>query len=129
MALHRCTLSTSKPKSSVERLSFIRFRTSSVTRFSSFDILFVIVFRCFPVIFTTSCEFRFSSFQFLFSVRRHPSVQRNRRSRKPRRFLRRQEHRHLRNVRGLPDASERNRRNPRLQPCLAALTLIKYALH
>src|SRR5882762_6131474 len=43
-----CTLSTSKPRRSVERLSFIRRRTSSVSRLSSFDILFVIAFCQFP---------------------------------------------------------------------------------
>src|SRR4029077_19559833 len=42
-----CTLSTSKPRSSVDRLSLIRRRTSSVTRFSTLDILLVIALRRF----------------------------------------------------------------------------------
>src|SRR5580704_2750868 len=40
-----CTLSTSKPSRSVERLAFMRWRTRSVTRFSAFDIFFVIAVR------------------------------------------------------------------------------------
>src|SRR5712664_2767518 len=48
MARPSCTLSTSNPRSSVERLSFIRRRTSSVTRLSSSVIFFVIEFRRSP---------------------------------------------------------------------------------
>src|ERR1700732_5181125 len=48
MARPTCTLSTSNPRRSVDWLSLIRRRTSSVTRFSSFDILFFIALRRFP---------------------------------------------------------------------------------
>src|SRR5438552_19078716 len=110
MALPACTLSTSNPRISVDRLSFIRRRTSSVTCFSAFDIFFVIAF-------------------FSLSISGQPSIQRNPRPGKPRRFVRSQEHRHLRHIRALTEASQRDHRQPPLAPPFPLLPLVEEPLH
>src|ERR1700687_3796578 len=130
MARPSCPLSTSNPRRSVERLSFIRCRTISVIRFSSFDIFLVIAFRRF----SPGKPFSLSSPKLSFvpllltsffsllpenlilktenSVRGQPSTQWNRRPCEPRRLLRSQEYRHLRHIWRLPEASQGDQGDP-----------------